>query len=287
MPSESEVFKIRTDITAGQKHVFMRYALKNYDLTGAAYKVLYVLCDLHNNKYGYSYPTYDDLQSETKGLRRDTISEALKQLAALGLIEIKRSKNNRYWMAWHLIDEPQEPAAPRAGIQRHDVPVDESGKQDFNNPEKPDSNNPEKPNHILLTDPSYLPILHDTAAAPAPEYAGRGLSSKPADQPQAGNDNWPADAADQFYFRYPYREYYDAQVELDHYPDTNEDEEMMERELDLLRRRSTPFDAIMDGATRYRDHVHQQGRAEPVLSPQEWLRGKRWLNDHSSSSEAA
>jgi hypothetical protein len=293
MSSNDGFFKPRHNITAGSKHEFMRAALREYDLTGAAFKVLYVLCDFHSNEHGYAYPSYDKIQSETKGLRRETISDALHLLSELGLVKIRKAKNNRYLMNWHLIDDNREcrsgnaepgtmdagNAASPAGIQRQLLPVDESENR-TRSVRKPDSMSPETGPYTSY-DPSYRHSLQDTPAAIASEPTGHVLNLSPAEQPKAGNDNWPADAVGRFWKLYPYAEYRQDQLDGNEPPDEAEDFRLSKIELHKLRKKSVPFEAVVSGVARYRDHVCKRG-AKYIVAPHTWIRNEHWLDQPST-----
>ncbi|MDM5326833.1 helix-turn-helix domain-containing protein [Neobacillus sp. CF12] len=76
------------------------FAYIRYELISATDFLIYiVLIDQHNTdpKYGYAFPTFDQLEIMTS-LARDTISKSLKKLANLGLIKIGKgyNRNNIY-----------------------------------------------------------------------------------------------------------------------------------------------------------------------------------------------
>lgn len=96
--------KSRTDIRSHQKmHATM--ALLDINLTGAAYKVAVYLINLHNNEYGYAWPTFKQIMEKCR-LRRETVNEALKLLRSRGIIMSKTKGNNRYYIAWDSLLSP-------------------------------------------------------------------------------------------------------------------------------------------------------------------------------------
>ena len=77
---------------------FDEFLFINKDLNCNEIVMLKILFKYHNEKIGYSYPTYEILMDSIHCKSRTTISRTLKSLVKKGYIAIDKQKNNRYYI---------------------------------------------------------------------------------------------------------------------------------------------------------------------------------------------
>lgn len=76
-----------------------RQYLRTKDLSVNEQFLLEYLFELHNDDYGYAYPSFNDLVTAFNTTSRNRVSNVIKSLENKGLITIERSyKNNRYYI---------------------------------------------------------------------------------------------------------------------------------------------------------------------------------------------
>ena len=77
---------------------FDEFLFTNKDLNCNEIVMLKILFKYHNEKIGYSYPTYEILMDSMHCKSRTTVSRTLKSLVKKGYIVIDKQKNNRYYI---------------------------------------------------------------------------------------------------------------------------------------------------------------------------------------------
>ena len=77
---------------------FDEFLFINKDLNCNEIVMLKILFKYHNEKIGYSYPTYEILMDCMHCKSRTTVSRTLKSLIKKGYIVIDKQKNNRYYI---------------------------------------------------------------------------------------------------------------------------------------------------------------------------------------------
>ena len=75
---------------------FEKSIWKDTQIKGNEKYILIYLISYHNKEYGYSFPTYEQIQEDT-GISRNTLAKILKNLECKGYIKRDKYKNNNGW----------------------------------------------------------------------------------------------------------------------------------------------------------------------------------------------
>lgn len=192
------------------------------ELSETALRLGIILSELTNEKEGCAWPG-DRWLSRVLKCSLKSLYNARERLKERGWLQVNpvflnnERVGSRYYLAWDRFDETRlkqdglvEVEADNLESHRQQVPLDRkeiaggSGKKLPDGPEN-DSREvqEESPANNAYAGDLDTELNHQTPAAHAPESIGHVLNSSPANQPQAGNDNWPSDAFDQFWSIYP------------------------------------------------------------------------------------